>query len=109
MFLSDVCWCVLYVRGDLFRPVAQFIQSDPNFVVKFFFAKNKKQIYFQKEILKMTSCNKNTQREKLSEMLCKYPITKQVLSSVELKKKIRNQLFGVHLIAIRVYTGDATA
>lgn len=67
--------------------MAQFIQSDPNFVVKFFFAKNKKQIYFQKEILKMTSCNKNTQKEKLSEMLCKYPITKQVLSSVELKKK----------------------
>lgn len=109
MFLSGVCWCVPYVRGDLFRPVTQFMQLDPNFVVKIFFAKNKKQIYFQKEILKMTSCNKNTQREKLSEVLCKYPITKQVLSSVELKKKIRNQLFGVHLIAIRVYTGDATA
>lgn len=89
--------------------MTQFMQLDPNFVVKIFFAKNKKQIYFQKEILKMTSCNKNTQREKLSEVLCKYPITKQVLSSVELKKKIRNQLFGVHLIAIRVYTGDATA
>lgn len=59
----------------------------PILLSNFFFAKNKKQIYFQKEILKMTSCNKNTQKEKLSEMLCKYPITKQVLSSVELKKK----------------------
>lgn len=50
----------------------------------------------------MISCNKNTQREKLSEVLCNYPITKQVLNSVEFFFKIRNQIFGVHLITISI-------